>query len=128
MAKFTGKNMVATFGSNGLTCLTSIESNESADIYTASCAGDTYKSRAVGLTDAQFTLTMMLDTTDYATLVPALAPGTTGAFSASTNGTNQGPQYAAASSYIESLAVSYPVEGFVSATVVVGVDGALTTS
>jgi len=127
MAKFTGKNMVATFGSTGIDCLTTLETNESADIYTASCAGATHKSRAVGLTDAQFTLTMLLDTATYATLVPALKPGTTGAFSASTNGT-QGPTYAAAASYIESLNVSYPVEGFVTATAVVGVDGALTTA
>ena len=125
--KFTGKNMVATFGSTGISCLTALETNQSADVYTAACAGDTHKVRAIGLTDAQFTLTMMLDTTDQATLLAALEPGTSGAFSASTN-TTIGPQYAAASSYIESLAVSVPVEGFVSATAVVGIDGALTTS
>ena len=127
MAKFTGKNMVATFGGTAIDCLTAFETNESADIYTASCAGDTYKVRAVGLTDAQFTLTMMLDTTTQAALIAALAPGTTGAFSCSTN-TTVGPTYAAAASYVESLAVSNPVEGFVSATAVIGVDGALVTA
>jgi len=127
MAKFTGKNMVATFGSTGIDCLTQFETNESADIYTASCAGDSYKVRAVGLTDAQFTLTMMLDDATADTVLPALAPGTTGAFTASVNGTYS-PMYDASSTYIESLNVSAPVEGFVSATAVVGVDGALTTS
>ena len=127
MAKFTGKNMVATFGALGITCLTSLETNQSADIYTAACAGDTHKVRAVGLTDAQFTLSMMLDTTDQDTLLAALEPGTSGAFSASTN-TTVGPQYQATSSYVESLAVSVPVEGFVSATAVIGIDGDMTTS
>lgn len=127
MAKFTGKDMVATFGSTGIDCLTALETNESADVYTAACAGDTHKSRAVGLTDAQFTLTMMLDTTTQAALLAALAPGTTGAFTASTN-TTVGPTYSAASSYVESLAVSAPVEGFVTATAVIGVDGALVTA
>ena len=127
MAKFTGKNMVATFGGVRLSCLTSIETNQAADIYTASCAGDTYKVRAVGLTDASFTLSFMLDTATQGSELAALQPGATGAFSASTN-TSIGPQYAAAASYVESLNTSIPVEGFVSGTAVVGVDGALTTS
>lgn len=127
MAKFTGKNMVATFGGTAIGCLTSIDTNETADIYTASCAGDSYKVRAVGLTDAKFTLSGMLDSATATTLLSALAPGTSGAFSASTNGT-YGPSYAAAASYSESLSVTVPVEGFVAFTAVIGVDGALTTS
>jgi hypothetical protein len=35
MAKFTGKSMTATFGGVALTCLTGIETNQQADIYTA---------------------------------------------------------------------------------------------
>ena len=127
MAKYTGKDMVASFGGVAISCLTGIETNESADIYTASCAGGSYKVRAVGLVDAQFTLTFLLDTTTHAAELAAFAAGSTGAFSCSTN-TTVGPQYAAAASYVESLNTSVPVEGFVTATMVVGVDGALTTS
>ena len=127
MAKFTGKNMTSSFGGTSISCLTSLETNETVDVYTASCAEGSYKVRAVGLADAMFTLNMLLDTSDHDTIIAALAPGSTGAFAASTNGT-LGPQYVAASSYVESLAVSAPVEGFVTATATVGVDGALTTS
>lgn len=125
MAKFTGKNMAATFGSTALECLTGIETNQAADIYTAACAGQTYKVRAVGATDATFTLSFLVDTTTHAAELAAIDPGTTGAFTCSTNGT-LGPQYSAAAAYSESLSLSVPVEGFVSGSVVIGVDGALT--
>ena len=127
MAKYTGSNLAATFGTTGITAVTGMETTESADVYTVSCAGDSYKSRAVGLVDAQFTLTFVLDTTTHATLLAKIAAGTTGAFTASTNAT-AGAQYSVASSFIESLNTSVPVEGFVTGTVTVGVDGALTTT
>ena len=127
MAKYTGKNMVATFGGVTLSCLTGIETSEAADIYTAACAGQTYKVRAVGNIDAAFTLSFLLDTGTQAAELAALAPGSTGAFSASTN-TTVGAQYAAAAAYIENLNTSVPVEGFVTGTATVGVDGALVTS
>jgi hypothetical protein len=124
MAKFTGKNMTATFGGTALLCLTGIETNQAADIYTAACSGLTYKVRAVGATDASFTLSFLLDTTTHAAEMAQLQPGTTGAFTCSTNGT-LGPTFSAAAAYSESLNVSVPVEGFVSGTAVIGVDGAL---
>jgi hypothetical protein len=124
MAKFTGSEMTASFGGVPVGCLTGIETSESADVYTAACAGVTYKVRAVGNIDASFTLTFLLDTTTHAAELAAFAAGSTGAFTCSTNGT-LGPQYSAASSIAESLNTSVPVEGFVTATLVVGVDGAL---
>ncbi len=127
MAKFTGKSMTATFGGVGLSCLTGVETNQSADVYTAACAGDEYKSRAVGLTDAAFTLNFMLDTTTQAAELAALDPGETGVFSMSSNGT-WGPSYQATSAYAENLNISLPVEGFVSGTVTIGIDGAMTVS
>ena len=124
MTKFTGKDMAATFGGVGFSCVTGIETNTSADVYTAACAGSTYKSRAVGTTDASFTISFLLDTTTQAAELAAFVAGATGAFSCSTNGTF-GPTYAAAASIMESVNTSNPVEGFVTATAQVGVDGAL---
>ena len=127
MAKYTGSELVATFGGVKIGCITGMETSESADVYTISCAGNDYKSRAVGLVDAQFTITFVLDTTTHGTELAALAAGSTGAFSASTK-TSVGAQYAVASAFVESLNTSVPVEGFVTGTVVVGVDGAMTTA
>ena len=127
MAKYTGSNMAATFGGVGVDCLTGIETSEQADIYTASCAGGSYKVRAVGLVDAMFTLTFLLDTTTQAAELVAFAAGSTGAFTCSTNGTI-GATYNVAAAYVESLNTSVPVEGFVTATMVVGVDGAMTVA
>lgn len=122
MTKFTGKNMAATFGATGFVCITSIDLNQTADVYTQSCAGSTYKARVVGGTDASFTINFLADTTG--TEYSALEPGTTGTFTASLNTTNWA-QYSGAG-IVESMSVSSPVEGFVTGTVVVGIDGALT--
>lgn len=124
MAKFTGENMAATFGSATWLCITSIESNESADVYTQACAGSSYKARAVGPIDAMFTINYLADNagtehTDH-------RPGTTGTFTASFNGT-YGPDFVGAA-IIESHSQSAPVEGFVTGTVVIGIDGELTVS
>ena len=127
MTKYTGKDMAATFGGVGFSCLTGIETGESADVYTAACAGATYKSKAVGNVEASFTLSFLLDVDTHAAELAGFAAGGTGAFSCSTKGTF-GPTYAAAASIIESLNTSVPVEGFVTGTVVVGVDGALVTA
>lgn len=122
MTKFTGKNMAATFGSTSFPCITSIEVNQTADIYTASCHSSTYKSRVVGSTDASFTINFLADTdgSEYS----AIVPGTTGTFTASLNTTNWA-QYSGAG-VVESLNISSPVEGFVAGSVVIGIDGALT--
>lgn len=123
MTKYTGKSMVATFGSTTFTCLTSADYNGTADIYTASCAGATYKARVVGLTDATFTLNYLFDTGGKTELTN-LEPGTTGTFTMSTNGTF-GPTFSGAA-IVESHSVTSPVEGFVGGTVTIGIDGALT--
>jgi hypothetical protein len=124
MSKFTGKNMVATFGSTGFTCLTSLESTENADVFTAACAGATYKARAIGTIDAKFTLNFLSDTATEEHV--NFRPGTSGTFTASLNGT-WGPSFSGAGQ-IESISISSPVEGFVTGTLVVGIDGALTVS
>lgn len=122
MTKFTGKNMAATFGATGFVCLTSVELNQTADVYTQSCAGSTYKSRVVGSTDATFTISYLADTTGSEDT--ALVPGSTGTFTASLNATAWGQ--CSGAGIIESHSISAPVEGFVTGTVVVGIDGALT--
>jgi len=100
MAKYTGKDMVATFGGVAFSCLTGIETSESADVYTAACAGATHKSKAVGSVEASFVLSFLLDVTTQAAELVAFAAGSSGAFSCSTNGTF-GPTYAAAASIID---------------------------
>ena len=124
MAKFSGENLAATFGSNSWLCITSIETSETADVYTASCAGSSYKVRVVGSIDATFTINYLADTagseqTDH-------RPGTSGTFTCSLNATDSA-QYSAAA-LVESHNVSAPVDGIVTGTVVVGVNGELTVS
>ena len=122
MTKFTGKDMVATFGAAAITCLTSLESSQTADVYTQACAGSTYKSRVVGTTDASFVINFLMDTTGSES--SNLAPGTTGTFTASTNGT--WPPTFSGAGIVESLSISSPVDGFVTGTATIGIEGQLT--
>lgn len=124
MTQYTGFNMTATFGSTTFVCLTSVDVDMTADIYTAVCAGQTWKSRATGANDATFTVNYMLDTSQNE--IDNMEPGTTGTFTLSTN-TTVGPQFEAAS-VVESHRISTPTEGYAVGTVVFGVDGALTIS
>lgn len=124
MTKFSGFNMTATFGSTAFSCLNSADVNLSADIYTAACAGETWKSRVGGASEASFTLNYTLDSTDTAGFYNDTAPGTTGTFTLSTNGT-YAPTYSAAA-IVESNNQSVPVEGISTGTIVVGVNGAMT--
>ena len=123
MAKFTGKDMVATFGAISFSCLNSLEVSMTADVYTISCACATYKSKVVGNTDAGFSLNYTFDNA-AATELSGILPGTTGTFTASTNGT-YAPTFSAAT-VVESHSISTPVEGMVSGTIGLAVDGALT--
>lgn len=123
MTQYTGFNAVATFGSDSFVCLSSVDVDMSADIYVAACAGQTWKSRVAGSSDATFTVNYMNDSaandeTDN------MQPGVTGTFTMSTN-TTTGPQYTAAV-VVESHRSSVPVEGFVVGTIVFGVDASLT--
>lgn len=124
MAKYTGENIVATFGAATWLCITSVEASENADVYTVSCAGSSYKSKIVGPIDATFTINYVADSAG--TEDTAHRPGTTGTFTCSLDGTS-GTQYTAAGN-IESHSVSAPVEGFVTGTVVIGVNGELTVA
>jgi len=124
MTKFTGENMAATLGADGFVCITSIDVSETADVYTQACAGSSYKARVVGTIDAMFTINYLADTTSSEDT--AFTPGTTGTFTCSLNGTSWG-QYTG-SGIVESSAVSSPVDGFVTGTVVIGIDGVLTKS
>ena len=124
MTKFSGFNMAATFGSTAFDCLNSADVNLSADIYTAACAGETWKSRVGGANEANFTLNYTLDSTATAAFYNDLLPGTTGTFTLSTNGTYV-PTYSAAA-IVESNNISVPVEGISSGTITIGVNGSLT--
>jgi len=125
MTKFTGFGLVATFGSIGFDCLNSLDVNLSADVYTAACAGQTFKDRVVGASEGSFTINYTMDTTSTTDVVSFL-PGTTGTFTCSTSGT-YGPTYSAAT-VIESNNQSYPVEGISTGTAVLGVNGLLTVA
>jgi len=126
MTKFSGFNMLSTFGGTALGCINSADVNMSADIYTAACAGETYKSRVAGASEAMFTINYTLATTATGTYYAATAPRTTGTFTLSTNGTYS-PNFSAAA-VIESHNMSVPVEGIVTGTIVFGVNGALTVA
>lgn len=122
MAKFTGANITATMGSSTWLCITSVETNESADVYTQACAGSSYKARVVGPIDASFTINYLADTTGNE--AKDFRPGTTGTFTCSLS-TGTYNQFSGAG-IIESHSMSAPVEGFVTGTVVIGINGALT--
>ena len=124
MTKFSGFNMSATFGTTAFDCLNSADVNLSADIYTAACAGETWKSRVGGASEASFTLNYTLDDTATSDFYNDTAPGTTGTFTLSTNNTLS-PTYSAAA-IVESNNQSIPVEGISSGTIVIGVNGAMT--
>ena len=124
MTKYTGFDMTSSFGGTAFSCINSADVNIAADIYTAACAGETWKSRAAGANEASFTMNYTLDTTSTGTFYNALLPRTTGTFTLSTNGTYS-PTYSAAA-LIESHNQSVPVEGIVTGTVVIGVNGTLT--
>lgn len=115
--------MSATFGSTGFGCLNSVDVNLSADIYTAACAGETWKTRVAGANEASFTINYTMDTT-ATTLIDDILPGTTGTFTLSTNGTYY-PTFSAAA-VVESNNISNPVEGIVTGTATIGVNGAMT--
>lgn len=115
--------MTAQFGSISFTCLSSVDVDMTADVYTAVCAGQSWKSRVTGASDATVTVNYMFDTTGHQYLTGAL-PTTTGTFTLTTNGTT-GPVLVMAS-VVESHRISSPTEGFVVGTMVLGVDASLT--
>lgn len=115
--------MTATFGSTAFGCLNSVDVNLAADIYTAACAGETWKSRVAGASEASFTVNYTFDSASASEL-SSVTPGTTGTFTLSTNGT-WSPTFDAAT-VVESNNMSVPVEGIVTGTAVIGVNGTLT--
>lgn len=128
MSKFNGKDMIATFGTWTLDGLTSVEFNSTADITEQAISGQTYKAQIVGIPSASFTLNFLLDNTSPVpgTLLTALTPGQTGTFSFDPiRGSTAGSTFAGIG-LIRDRAISYPVEGFVTAQIQIGIDGALT--
>lgn len=123
MAKYTGTNMVATFGATTFNCLTSLDWNGTANVITQACAGSDSLVRVVGSVDNTFTLNFLLDDSGY-TEITNLNPGTTGTFTASINGT-LGPTFLGAA-YVQTVNLTSPSDGFVAGTVTVGIDGDLT--
>lgn len=124
MTNYTGKSMTLTIGGNSITCLTSVDHTEQADIAVASCAGQSYKSKAVGNVDGTMTVNGMLDTTNGTTVLGYLAPGTTGAASLNTGNTT----IAYADSVVVSRQVTSPADNFVVFTSTIGANGAITAS
>jgi len=123
VTKYTGTGLVATFGSVVFGCITGAEFNQTAQVYTASCAGSSYQVKVVGPINATATVNYLLDTADK-TVVTGLVPGTTGTFTMSTSGT-VGPMYSMAA-IVESSNQSIPVDNIASGTVTFGADGAVT--
>ena len=130
MAKFNGSQMLATFGTWTLDGLTSVDFTSTADITEQAISGQTYKAQIVGIPSASFTLNMLLDNASPvpASLLNALVPGATGTFSFDPiRSSTFGGAYAG-TGLIRQRDVSHPVEGFVTAQIQVGIDGALTIS
>jgi hypothetical protein len=125
MTQYTGFNMTAVFGGTTFKCLSSADLDMTADVYTAVCAGQSWKSRVTGASDATVTLNYMFDTTGHAELTASL-PGVTGTFTLTTNGT-YGPVVVMAA-VVESHRMSSPTDGFVVGTLTLGVDASLTVS
>lgn len=128
MSKFNGKDMIATFGTWGLDGLTSVEFTSSADITEQAISGQTYKAQIVGIPSASFTLNFLLDNASPvpAAFLNALVPGATAAFSFDPIRTSTYGSTFAGAGLVRQRDVSFPVEGFVSAQIQIGIDGALT--
>lgn len=124
MGHYTGKGMTLTVGGNSIGCLTSFDHTEQADIATAACAGQTYKSKAVGNVDGTMTVNFLLDSTNGTTVLGYVAPGTTGAVSANTGNTT----VAYADSVVISRQITSPADNFVVGTATIGANGAITVS
>lgn len=128
MSKFNGKDMIATFGTWGLDGLTSVEFTSSADITEQAISGQTYKAQIVGIPSASFTLNFLLDNASPvpAAFLNALVPGATASFSFDPIRTSTYGSTFAGAGLVRQRDVSFPVEGFVSAQIQIGIDGALT--
>lgn len=128
MSKFNGKDMIATFGTWGLDGLTSVEFTSSADITEQAISGQTYKAQIVGIPSASFTLNFLLDNASPvpAAFLNALVPGATDAFSFDPIRTSTFGGTFGGAGLVRQRDVSFPVEGFVSAQIQIGIDGALT--
>ncbi len=128
MTKFNGKTMIGTFGTWGLDGLTSVEFTSSAEITEQAISGQTYKAQIVGIPSASFTLNFLLDNASPApaALLNALVPGATAAFTFDPDRTSTFGGTFSGAGLIRQRDVSFPVEGFVSAQVQIGIDGALT--
>lgn len=124
MTHYTGSGMTVSIGGNALTCLTSVDHTESADVATASCAGQTTKSKAVGSTEGTLTVNGLLDSTGGTGVLGNVAPGTTGAVSFNTGNTT----IAYADSIVTSRQVTSPADGFVVFSAAIGANGAITIS
>lgn len=130
MSKFNGSSMIATFGTWTLDGLTSVDFTSTADITEQAISGQTYKAQIVGIPSASFTLNFLLDNASPvpASLLNALVPGVTGTFTFDPIRTSTfGGSYSGVG-LVRQRDVSHPVEGFVTASLQIGIDGALTIS
>ncbi len=128
MTKFNGKDMIATFGTWTIDGLTSVELASSAEITEQAISGQTYKAQIVGVPSAVFTLNLLIDNASPAPggFLTALTPGQTGTFSFDpVRGSTFGSTFAGAG-LVRQRDVSFPVEGFVSGQIQIGIDGAMT--
>lgn len=126
--KFSGKNMIATFGTWGIDGLTAVDLASSADIVEQAITGQTYKEQLVGVPGAAFTLNWLLDTVAAAGLLTALTPGEAKTFSFDGDRTTTtGPTFSGAG-VVRQRDVSFPIENFVAVSCQIGISGALTIS
>lgn len=130
MSKFSGKNMLATFGTWALDGLTEVELQETAEITEQAISGQTYKARIVGVPTAVFTINMLLDnaTPVPGALLTALTPGNTASFSFDADRTTTFGGAYSGTGLIQDHRATYPVEGFAALQLQIGIDGALTKS
>lgn len=103
--------MTLTIGGNAITCLQSVDTDESIDVYQVACAAATDKENVAGLKSSRMSVTLALETDDV-TVLNYFEPGDTGAVVFRPTGANAGDiNIAATASIVSNRRTSTPVEG-----------------
>lgn len=129
MAKFDGKNMIATFGTWTLDGLTQVQFDSNADIIEEPISGQTYKEQIVGIPTATFSLDGLLDdvTPEPVGFLNAITPGNTGTYSFDSNRNSTFAPDFSGVAQVRNRSITFPAEGFVAWSLEVAITGGTLT-
>ena len=125
MAKFTGKSQTASFDSVSVTCITSIEYDDSVDTFMTDCASSAgIKSTVTGLRQISGTVDLLIEADDV-TEFNNYQPGDSGAWSHNPTGASPATGdilITATTATVVSRSLSVPSNGLVAVSVELNFD------